>query len=155
MNIIKIISTAAMAAMIAFGSLVSADESADNKVTVIMDGAEIVSDVPAMIINDRAMLPFRAVLESFGTDVDWNEEYRLITAVREETVLTLMLDKFIMVKMNLLEETAEQIELDAAPQIVDERTLVPVRAVAEALDAEVGWDADTRTVTILSMEEDK
>jgi hypothetical protein len=37
---------------------------------------------------------------------------------------------------------------DVAPVIQDGRTLMPVRAAAEALGAEVDWDPDTRTVTL-------
>jgi len=38
---------------------------------------------------------------------------------------------------------------DAAPKIVNSRTMLPIRFVAEALGAEVGWNGDTRTVTII------
>ena len=40
------------------------------------------------------------------------------------------------------------IELDVPPMIVDNRTLVPLRAISEALGAEVDWCGDTQTVTI-------
>lgn len=36
----------------------------------------------------------------------------------------------------------------SAPVLVDNRTLIPVRFVAESLGAEVGWNEDTRTVTV-------
>ena len=126
----------------------------ENKVTVIMDGEEVDSDVPAMIIDDRTMLPFRAILEEFGADVGWNAEYEIITAIKAETILMMRIDKPIMVKTNLVDGVTEQIELDVVPQIVDDRSLVPVRAVSEALDAQVGWDAETRTVTIDSRGEE-
>lgn len=42
----------------------------------------------------------------------------------------------------------KNIVLDVVPQIVDGRTLVPVRAVSEALGCTVEWDGETRTVTI-------
>lgn len=41
-----------------------------------------------------------------------------------------------------------EIAADTPPQIVEGRTLVPVRAVAEALGASVKWDPATQTVTI-------
>ncbi|MBQ7265900.1 MAG: hypothetical protein IJS61_07350 [Firmicutes bacterium] len=43
---------------------------------------------------------------------------------------------------------SEQIPLDTAPVIVEGRTLVPVRAVVEAMGGEVLWDAETKTVTL-------
>lgn len=42
----------------------------------------------------------------------------------------------------------EAIEFDAAPEIKNDRTFVPLRAIAEALDADVGWDGETETVTL-------
>ena len=40
-----------------------------------------------------------------------------------------------------------KIETDTPPTIVDGRTLVPLRAIFEALGAEIEWDNDTRTAT--------
>lgn len=40
--------------------------------------------------------------------------------------------------------------LDVPPMLVDSRTLVPVRAVAESFKAKVGWHQDSQTVTITS-----
>jgi hypothetical protein len=42
------------------------------------------------------------------------------------------------------------IQLDVPPQIVDNRTVVPLRAFAETIGAEVAWCGDTQTVTITS-----
>lgn len=117
-------------------------------VTVLVDGAAVEGDVPAQIVNDRAMLPFRAILEKLGADVDWDGEYQIITAVRGKTVLNMRIGKPIMVRINLEDQTMEQISLDAPPMIISERTMVPVRAIAEALDAAVGWDPQTRTASV-------
>jgi len=42
----------------------------------------------------------------------------------------------------------EAIEFDVPPQIIDNRTMVPLRAISEALDAKVEWDEQTQTITI-------
>lgn len=42
----------------------------------------------------------------------------------------------------------EEIKPDVAPQIIGNRTMVPVRWIAEALGAHVEWDAESRTVLI-------
>ena len=42
----------------------------------------------------------------------------------------------------------EKITLDVPPQVVNDRTLVPARAVAESFGADVKWDGSTRTVII-------
>ena len=42
----------------------------------------------------------------------------------------------------------EEIHPEMAPVIVEERTLVPLRAVSEALGCDVAWDADTKGITL-------
>jgi|GEM_PF-2117385 len=43
----------------------------------------------------------------------------------------------------------KQAVLDAAPVIIDGRTMVPIRFIAESLNCTVDWDAQNKTVTIL------
>ena len=50
----------------------------------------------------------------------------------------------------VIKVNGENITLDVPPQLVDSRTLVPARAVAESLNAKVDWDGDTQTVIITS-----
>ena len=40
------------------------------------------------------------------------------------------------------------VSLDFPATIVDSRTLVPVRAIAESFGSTVGWDGETKTVLI-------
>lgn len=133
--------------------LFSAAVFAEGEITVLVDNAAVESDVPAQIISDRAMLPFRAIFEKFGADVDWDGEYQIITAVKGTTVLNLRIDKPIMVRIDLETQEMEQVTLDVPPQILNDRTMVPVRAVAEALEANVDWDPNGRVVKINSREE--
>lgn len=42
------------------------------------------------------------------------------------------------------------VEIDAAPMIQNDRTMLPIRFIAESLGAEVLWDEETRTVTVKS-----
>ena len=46
----------------------------------------------------------------------------------------------------------EVLEFDVPPMIVDNRTLVPLRAISEAINANVDWCGYTQTVTITSVE---
>jgi len=48
----------------------------------------------------------------------------------------------------VMKVNGEDIILDVPPQLIDSRALVPVRAVAEGLDAAVDWDGETQTVII-------
>ena len=50
---------------------------------------------------------------------------------------------------NVMDVDGRKVELDQGPIIQNKRTLVPIRAISEALGAEVGWDDKTKTVTIV------
>ena len=51
---------------------------AQRAVTIFLDGREITSDVPPVIINGRTMVPLRAISEGMGMDVQWDaDNYRV------------------------------------------------------------------------------
>ena len=48
-----------------------------------VNGEAVTIDVPAQIINDRTMIPVRAIAESFGCEVNWNQKAKRV-AITEE-----------------------------------------------------------------------
>ena len=96
------------------------------------------------------MVPMRIIFEELGADVTWIAESQMIRATYKELIIDLKIDAKIIMVCNIATGEIKRSELDVAPFIKDGRTLVPVRAISEALGAEVGWDNDTRTVTVKS-----
>lgn len=134
--------TAVLAATLALTST-SGVFCADD-VSVMLDGKKLEFDVPAQIINDRTFVPLRVIFEAMGAEVEWDGDERKVTAVKGDTTVEMTIDSSVM------SVNSQEITLDVPPQIVDDRTLVPARAVAESFGAEVAWDGDTRTVIITS-----
>ncbi len=115
----------------------------DNQtVTVKVDNEDVVFDQIPLIINGRTLAPLRAIFEELGATVEWNGEAQTITSTKGDTVITMTIDK------NEMYKNGEMIWLDVAPQIVGERTLVPVRAIAEAFNCTVDWNEEDKTVII-------
>jgi len=114
-------------------------------ITVEIDGYELEFDVPPRIIDGRTMVPLRTIFEHLGGYVYWEEEIQMVTAVWDETIIIMQIDVFVM-RVNDWE-----VVIDTPPVIIDGRTLVPVRAIAEALGMDVNWDDDTRTVIVTSL----
>ena len=112
------------------------------EVIVTLDGAQVEFDVPPQIIDGRTMVPLRAIFEALGADVDWDPETHTVTATRDETIVIMQIGN------NVITVSGNEITLDVPPMIVDGRTLVPVRAVAESFGIEIFWDPDTWTVYI-------
>ncbi len=117
---------------------------ADEDITVTLDGTEIVFDVPPQTINDRTMVPMRAIFEALGCTVTWADETQTITAVKDGKTMTMQIG-------NKTFNCGDQvISLDVPPTEIDGRTLVPVRAISEGLDCTVEWVEGTKTVIITS-----
>ena len=105
-------------------------------------------DAEPRIINDRTMVPMRAIFEELGCEVSWFEEDRLIIALKSPLIISMMIDSTVMPVQDIQTREQKIVTLDAAPVIEEDRTFVPVRAVSEALGAEVTWDEETRTVSV-------
>ena len=104
------------------------------------------------IINNRTMVPMRKIFEIFNAQVNWNNETRTVVATTEDKEITLTINNDKAKVKNLVSEEEKEITLDSVPVILNNRTMVPVRFIAESLEKEVGWDSDVRTVVIIDFE---
>jgi len=115
----------------------------NTEVSVIIDGAALKFDQPPIIENSRTLVPMRAIFEALGATVEWFSETEKISAVCDDKKINMQIGNS---DMDI--NGTKTVKLDVTPKIVGSRTLVPLRAVSEAFDAEVLWDSSTRTVTI-------
>lgn len=104
--------------------------------------------VNPQIINDRTMVPMRKIFEEFGAEIEWNGDTRSIVATTPEKEIRLQINNPMAIVKNI-DGTSETITLDSVPVIVEDRTLVPVRFIAESLEKIVGWDVENRSVVIV------
>ncbi|MEL7658907.1 MAG: copper amine oxidase N-terminal domain-containing protein [Bacillota bacterium] len=118
---------------------------ADDNITVIVNGKQVKTETPAVMVSGTTMLPFRSIFNALGVGNDsikWTPGSKSIE-VRSG-------DKYIFLAIGnsaaLLNDSL--ITLNVAPYISNGSTLVPVRFVSEALGADVQWDKTTKTVTI-------
>ena len=113
-----------------------------DSILVMLNGKYLDFDVAPMIINDRVMVPMRYILEPLGSIVNWDGETQTVFANKGDKIITMQIGQ------NYMFLNSEKLELDSPAVIVDGRTLVPVRAVAEALETKVYYNEDTKTVVI-------
>ena len=119
----------------------------ENDIKVLLDGVELEFDVLPQIIDERTFVPLRAIFEALGAEVEWDGVTQTVTAKRDKSTVSLTIGR------NIINVNTETVELDVPPQIIDGRTLVPARAVAESFDCIVDWDGKTHTVTITSAQD--
>lgn len=122
----------------------TANAQRGDAVKVMLNGTQLEFDVPPQIIGERTFVPLRVIFEAMGAEVEWNGDERKIVAVNGDTTVEMIIDN------NVMSVNGAVVTLDVPPQIVDDRTLVPARAVAESFGAEVDWDEASRTVIIVS-----
>lgn len=95
-----------------------------------------------IIVNDRTLVPIRAIIEAFGGTVGWNEVTQTVTLKMNSDTVELGINSVVAYHNG----TASI--LDTAPIILNNRTLLPIRYIAESFKLSVDWNGDTSTVTI-------
>lgn len=92
--------------------------------------------------NDRTLLPIRAVAETFGAFVIWNQNEEKVTIYGDNSTIELWLGN------TTAYVNGKNYELDVVPKTINGRTFMPLRFIAESLGLTVGWNDANQTVTI-------
>lgn len=116
------------------------------EISVKVDGDKVYFDQLPQIVNDRTLVPLRAIFEALGAEVNWDGTTRTVTGIKGETTVKLTIDS----DQLYVNGTAKTIDVPAT--IINDRTMVPARAVSEALGCLVEWQGDIRTVKITTKE---
>jgi hypothetical protein len=120
----------------------------ENPIIVSLDSNEIGFDEltgrPFVDENYRTQVPFRATLEKFGADVDWDNENRVATAKKGDITVEIFIGTDYILK------NGEKIVNDTTSRIVGDRTYLPIRKVMEAFGCDVQWDQDLKKVVVTS-----
>ena len=98
-----------------------------------VNGNMVPTDMPSVIIDDRALVPARAIFEKLGATVNWDGTNRKVLVSLNDTFVELKInDKNAIVN-------SKTVELDVPAKIINDRTMLPVRFVAEQLNMKVDW----------------
>ena len=90
--------------------------------------------VQPIVQNDRTLVPVRFVAESFGAQVGWEEETETVTVDLDGHQIVLQIGSDVMTV------DGQEQKLDVPAQTISDRTLIPLRAMAEGLGKSVLWD---------------
>ena len=123
----------------AFGVSVHAAQN----VNLLINGVSVETDTPAQITAEgRTIVPLRVISESLGADVAWEQDEKKVLVEKNGQILELKIGE------KVIYNDGEAMEIDSPAQIINGRTMVPVRVVSENLGCTVDWDAETKTVFI-------
>ena len=118
-------------------------------IEVQINGEYIAFDSPPTIINSRTLVPLRAIAEAIGASVNYEESSKKITIEYKGNTI-LMTVGASTAQITYYDGAIYEPTLDCPSQIINDRTLVPVRFIGESFGLDVGWKEDTKTVLITS-----
>ena len=117
---------------------------AQNMATVEINGIKLIMDEPPTLVNGRTLVPLRAIFEALNVTPMWDPSTKTVTAKTDKVDMKLKIGSTNAVV------NGQSVSLDVPGTLVNGRTMVPARFIAETLGAQVDWDANTKTVKIVS-----
>lgn len=114
-------------------------------VQVVLDGQPLPLSPGAFIQNNRTLAPVRGIVEALGVEPIWNQADRTVVVTQGDRYLRLQIDNRLAC---INPECTETTLLDVPATIVENRTFIPVRALAEAMGLGIEWDQAGRTVRL-------
>jgi len=109
-------------------------------VNIMMDGQ--LMDFTGYLLGSSTVVPLRAIFETLGATIEWDGVNYAVTATKGNKVV------YLKVGDTTAYVDGKPITLSVPPVLIDSRTFVPLRFVAESLDTQVGWIQETKTATI-------
>ena len=116
-----------------------------NNKTMLIDGKASQLDSPPVIEKGRTLIPIRVIAENLESIVLWDGKEQKITIVHFTKRIELWINKA-KCFVNGIEKAMPS---NVPPRILFSRTYVPLKFIADELDASVLWDSKTQTITIL------
>ncbi|MDF2546648.1 MAG: copper amine oxidase N-terminal protein [Anaerosolibacter sp.] len=99
-------------------------------------------DVPPVIKQGRTLIPVRAITEGLGAEVQWDGENQTVTVTKDGVEIIFDL------KTGAVTVDGEAKTIDVPAGLINNRTMVPLRFIAEALNLKVGYDSETGVIDI-------
>ena len=110
---------------------------------LIIDGNNVTKSASPIVKNRRTLVPLRFIGEALGKEVLWNNDEKSVTVSDEGNSFKLYIDS------KIIDNSDGTLKFtDVAPCIVNRKTYLPLRAIAELMNIGVGYDKASSTVTI-------
>jgi hypothetical protein len=119
----------------------------DGSIQIAVRGKYVMTDVkPFLDEANRTQAPFRAIGEALGCTVEWEEQEQKVTCSKEGFIVEMFIGN------STYWVNGSPLVMDTAPQLKENRTFIPVRALGEALDCAVYWNESAQLVLIWDKE---
>lgn len=113
-----------------------------NKTSLTVNQATVVIDQAPVLYKENTLVPVRFIVDALGGETAWNEQEHKVTILKDNHMAELWLNKADLVI------DGQVVTAEVAPMLMNERTMVPLRLLAEKMGWKVGWDQPTQSVTL-------
>lgn len=113
-----------------------------DRTTMTVNGQERKLDQSPVVLDGRTFVPVRFVIDALSGHIDWNNPEKKVTAQRGSQLIQLWIGERGVNVGGTLHES------DVAPQVINNRTMIPLRLISEAFGWQVHWEESTRTITL-------
>lgn len=124
---------------------ISSDDSIhspEKEIKILINNKFLQCDQPPVIVNNRTLVPMRAIFEALGVEVQWKDETQTAIGIKNNKVVSFTIGN------KLININGAEKDIDVPAQIINSRTMIPARAVAEAFDCDVEWNGQKKYVII-------
>jgi hypothetical protein len=115
-----------------------------NFISVKVNGNFITMDSLPYVKNDRLLISVRFISEALNAKVNWIKAEGKVEIIKDEKIIELFPDS------NLVKLNGKDVSLDVKCEISNNRTMVPVRFIAESLNCSIIWDKQTLSLLVYS-----
>lgn len=123
----------------------------DEDIKILVNNQPVESEAKPVIIEGTTFVPLRPVCEAMDCEVFWVAKTQTINIRNKTTIVGMQIGNN---KISRQKRTAEGqttvLDCDKPPMMINGSAYIPLRSMAEAFGATVAWDANTRTVIIIS-----
>jgi hypothetical protein len=117
-------------------------EMAVGRDTITVDGEERKLDFAPFVVDDHTLIPIRFFVDALGGEVFWDQETKRATVIRDAHLVEMW------VADGLVTVDGKAVESPVPPQIHQNRVMLPLRFIAETLGWIVGWNGETKSITL-------
>lgn len=128
--------------LLVFILLLTPRSYAIDHITVLINGTNLVMDEQPVLSNGRTLVPLRAIFEALNVAPSWDPNTKTVSAKNDTVDMKLIIGS----KRAIV--NGKNVILEVPGTLVNGRTMVPVRFIAETLGAHVNWEEKTKTVII-------
>ncbi len=102
-------------------------------------------DAQPRMVQGRVLVPLRGAFEAMKATVNWDPTTQTVICYKNDKTVKLQIDS------GWAEVNGTRVPMDVPAQIINHRTMIPLRLISESLGCDVTWDAMTQTVVIESV----